>query len=217
MTGPLLAGSPHHTDMCGRALFLRALLCLLTAGALPASAADAMRCGSRLVAVEARAAEVLAVCGEPTYRDIWTFQHPNSQSWVSDVEEWYYNFGSNQLLRVLRIRNGRLVNIDSDGYGFNADARPGCNPAMLVEGLSKYRLLRSCGEPLTRSAHNAYRPLRGRSQRSAGSGLHHEYLMPVYREEWVYNFGSRYLMRVLTLENGRVVDVDNGARGSDPR
>lgn len=185
-----------------------------------ALAVDSIRCGSRLVAVEARAAEVLAACGEPAYRDVWTFQQPNTQSWVSDLEEWYYNFGSSQLLRVLRLRNGRVVDIDSDGYGFNGTGPRRCEPGSLVEGQSKYRLLLSCGEPLTRRAHNTYRPLRGRSPPHPGARDYYhrdEYLVPVYREEWVYNFGSRYLMRVVTLENGRIVNIENGERGSNAR
>lgn len=193
------------------------VLCLLPR---PAPAADSMRCGSRLVTVEARAAEVLAACGEPAYRDAWTFQQPRTQNWVSDVEQWYYNFGSNQLLRVLKLRNGRVVDIDSDGYGFDPRSRRACDPGAVVEGLSKYRLLQLCGEPLTRRAHNAYKPLRGRSTPYPGGGDYYhrdEYLTPVYREEWVYNFGSRYFMRVLTLEDGRIVGIENGERGYDPR
>jgi hypothetical protein len=186
----------------------------------PAHGADSMRCGSRLLSVEARAADLIATCGEPAYRDVWTFQQGQTRNWVSDMEEWYYNFGPSQLLRIVKLRNGRVVAIDSDGYGFVPPRDARCEPSSLVEGLSKYRLLQACGEPMTRRAFNAYKPLRGASPRYQGNGNHYhrdEYLIPVYREEWVYNFGSRYLMRRVRLENGRVSEVENGERGSDTR
>ena len=49
---------------------------------------------------------------------------------------------------------------------------------------------------------------------SAGTSAFRTVLLPVFREEWVYDFGPNLFMRVLTLDNGRVVQVDNGARGS---
>ncbi len=196
------------------------LMLALLGWSAAAPAADSMRCGSRLVAVEARAAEVLLACGEPDYRDTWNFQQPRTGNWVSDVEEWYYNFGSNQLLRVLKFRNGKLVDIDADGYGYNASAARACRPEDIVEGLSKFRLMISCGEPLTRKAESGYRPLREREYRGGGwssSRDNYAYQEQIYREEWVYNFGSRYLLRIVTLENGRVAQVENGVRGSDMR
>src|SRR5690606_33856586 len=103
------------------------LLGLCLVGAMGATqAADSMRCGSRVISVEARAAELLAACGEPAYRDVWTLQRGGS--WVSDQEQWYYNFGSSQLLRVVSLRNARIVDIDSDGYGFNDAVTPRCEP-----------------------------------------------------------------------------------------
>lgn len=196
------------TTIFGWPLVLLALVCSASV-----AAADSMRCGSRLVSVEARAGEVLAICGEPSYRDDRPFQQPGG-NWVSDTEEWTYNFGSNQLLRVLSFRNGRLVDIASDGYGFPRSAGSRCEPNGIVEGLSKYRLLMACGQPLTRQTFSGYRPY---SEGNSGDGFRrgNQYVVPIYREEWVYNFGARYLLRIVTLDNGRVSDVQNGQRGSD--
>lgn len=197
-------------------------LCIALAGLAsgsPASAGDSMRCGSRLVAVEARAAEILGACGEPSYRDVWSFDNPRGGGWIADTEEWTYNFGPNQLIRILRLRNGRLVDIETDGYGFSEPAHSSCPPISVIEGLSKYRLLSMCGEPLTRRASSALRPLDSDSRVARGYSRHwreDQFVVPVYREEWVYNFGAHYLMREVTLENGRVVDVQNADRGFDP-
>ena len=176
-----------------------------------AQASDSMRCGSRLVTVEARAAELLAVCGEPAYRDVWGQPVDPASDYVAEVEEWTYDFGSSQLLRIVRLRNARVVAIDADGYGFspNAPDRGRCAPEAIARGLSKYRLLKLCGAPLTRSVRNGFRAAYPNADPRYRPGVY----SAVFREEWVYDFGPRYLMRVLTLENGRVVAVENGERG----
>jgi hypothetical protein len=35
------------------------------------------------------------------------------------VETWLYNLGSNQLMRRLRFEDGKVVEIETLGYGFN--------------------------------------------------------------------------------------------------
>lgn len=175
-----------------------------------AGAADTLRCGSRLVSTGMTAAEVLAVCGEPSLRDVWT-SLPQPGGVLGDVEEWTYNFGSSQLLRVLRLRNGRLQRIDTQGYGF-AVADPGdCAQSGIVVGMSKYRLLAVCGAPLTRAAEVVSVPV-DRYRPPPAAGVLWE---TVYREEWVYNFGAARFMRVVRLENARVVEVEMAGRGFD--
>ena len=173
-----------------------------------ALAADSMRCGSRIVSTGAGPAEVLGACGEPDYRDRWFYAQPGVGT-VGDVEEWTYNFGPNLLLHLLRFRHGKLVAVDTEGYGF-AEGPRACTPSDLFEGLSKYRLLARCGEPVTREALNTLQPLRRRDGRIQGTQL-----QSVYRERWVYDFGADYLQQTVTLENGRVVSVDSGSRGFD--
>lgn len=186
---------------------------LLLALMRPATALDSMRCGSRLASAGMTAAEVLAACGEPDYRDVWAQPAGYGAAYLGQVEEWTYNFGSNQLLRVLRFRQGRLQRIDTEGYGFAADAVADCSGGISI-GISKYRLLAECGEPVTRSADFLQVPVdRGRrvdDPRDAAPAWAF-----VYREEWVYNFGAGRLMRIVQLDNGRVSEVQTGARGFD--
>ena len=179
-----------------------------------AQASDSMRCGSRLVTVEARAAELLAVCGEPAYRDVWGQPVDPASDYVAEVEEWTYDFGPSQLLRIVRLRNARVVAIDSEGYGFSPQAANNrrCGPEAIATGLSKYRLLKLCGAPLTRSERSGFRAAYPGADPRYRPGLY----SAVFREEWVYDFGPRYFMRVLTIENGRVVAIENSARGSEP-
>jgi hypothetical protein len=176
--------------------------------ASPSAVADTLRCDGRLVGTGADAAEVLAVCGTPAWRDPWRYPGARGAGYAADDEEWYYDFGPTRLLRILRFRHGRLVAIESDGYG--APPERDCGPSSIVTGLSKYRLLRRCGEPFTRESYGVLRPL----ARGAGSAPP-EMLEAVFRERWVYNFGPRYFLQRVTIENGRVTDVDSGDRGFD--
>lgn len=194
-----------------------ALLLLIVGSNLvnSAQASDSMRCGSRLITVEARAAELLAICGEPAYRDVWGQPVDPASDLIAEVEEWTYDFGSSQLLRIVRLRNARVVAIEADGYGFSpiaSGAQRRCAPDAIGRGLSKYRLLKLCGAPLTRSVRSGFRAAYPNADPRYRPGLY----SAVFREEWVYDFGPRYLMRVLTLENGRVVAVENGERGVGP-
>jgi hypothetical protein len=190
------------------------ILLALTAAFLAggAGADSTMRCDNRIASEGMAAASLLAVCGEPAYRDVWGGNFPGYGS-VAGSEEWYYNFGPNLLLRVIRLRDGKIAQIDADGYGFSELPHPPCEPSRIVEGLSKYRLILQCGQPLTQQARWVSVPLEryGRDGRRRYGG----YYSTVFQEEWIYNFGSRYLMRVVRLENGRVVDVQNGDRGAD--
>jgi hypothetical protein len=193
-----------------------AILFLLYALAPAADAAGTMRCGSRLVNEGDIAAAVLGACGAPTYRDAAAYPPPAGREWIGEIETWYYNFGPNQLLRVLTMRDGKLTVIDTDGYGFADPPAHRCEPDSVVEGLSKFRLLLTCGEPLTRRAGSFLKQdevpvLRPGQMHMAQRTV----VTEVYREEWVYNFGSNYFLRVVTLENGKVIDVENGARGYD--
>ncbi|GAC1629056.1 MAG: hypothetical protein NVS9B10_19700 [Nevskia sp.] len=196
---------------------LRAV-CLLWAlvAAPPAQAADSLRCGSRIVSVEAILPAVLAACGEPAYRDVWRYYDDSYARYVGDTEVWTYNFGPNQLLRILRFRDGRLNAIETDGYGFRAPGNGRCAPTAIIGGLSKYRLVSACGEPATKRALGYLVPDRRRGFDRDGGELSRGFrLQPSYREEWTYNFGARYLLRRVMLENGRVVDVEDGERGYD--
>ncbi len=200
---------------------LQTACCRLGSGALllwlvcsDLSANDTLRCGSRIVATEDTQSEVRAACGEPALRDVQPQFDPRQGRSFNDTEVWTYNFGNNQLLRLLRFRGGRLVDIDTDGYGFVPAENPRCTPYDLVDGLSKYRLLARCGEPAERREMSLLSPEIRRYGRRSQQG---EFVTAIYREEWVYNFGARSLLRRVLLENGRVVDVEDDGRGYDDR
>jgi hypothetical protein len=193
------------------------LLIVLAALVPPASAADSMRCASRIVTVEARAAEVIAACGMPAFRDAYPLPGFDPRG-IAEVEQWTYNFGRNQLLHVLRLRHGRLVDIRTDGYGF-APGSLRCDANAIVDGLSKYRLLTACGEPLTRREIGRVVSLQPRHRHRHGGFTTSRGHVPieVWREEWVYNFGPNAFLKVLRIEDGMVTQVENGERGFHAR
>lgn len=178
-----------------------------------------MRCGSKLVTVGESAAEILSACGEPDFRDVPSVGGSHSPGFVNDAERWTYNFGPNKLLHVLHVRFGRLSKIETEGYGF-LSASPGeCGPHSIIDGLSKFELLERCGRPFTQRDIGFVTALKpGRRIRIGGySEQSHHYPVEVFREEWTYNFGSRYFLRIVTIEDGTVVRVENGDRGFTPR
>ncbi len=71
--------------------------------------------------------EVVGACGEPASRSVIQKQDsialqpndkaPSAVTSVPQIEEWVYDFGPNQLIRILKFKDGRLVSTESGGYG----------------------------------------------------------------------------------------------------
>lgn len=100
--------------------------------------ASAFRCGNRLANIGDTKGEVLRSCGEPTWRDVWGedriervvgYPYAVGSYYVGTripiytvvhviVEEWTYNLGPNQFMRILRFENNRLVDIQTGDYGY---------------------------------------------------------------------------------------------------
>lgn len=107
----------------GRARVALALALLLGT----AAEAHAFRCGSRIITRGDHADKILRFCGEPTV----TQTRVSQRSYVADfgrvypglieeviIEEWTYNLGPRQLMRVVRLENGLVADIKHLGYGY---------------------------------------------------------------------------------------------------
>src|SRR3546814_15647481 len=66
----------------------------------------------------------------------------------------------------------RLQRIDTDGYGFADDGPGDCSQRGITGGMSKYRLIAQCGEPVTKVADVVQAPV-DRYDRIYGP--HHSY------------------------------------------
>ncbi|MBB71648.1 MAG: hypothetical protein CMF50_04565 [Legionellales bacterium] len=98
---------------------------ILTLSLLLVSSAYGLRCGNRVIVEGYSQARVMAFCGTPYWQ--WrsnTFVNPfgtittTPTSLIDDEEIWGYNFGPRRFFYLLTFRDGRLVNIETDGYGF---------------------------------------------------------------------------------------------------
>jgi Protein of unknown function (DUF2845) len=105
------------------------LLLTVTTGA----AAQSFQCGNKLVSEGASPPEVVAKCGEPTRIDRSSIVR-SSTAWIGNqagvsnsaqveipVEVWLYNLGPDRLMEQLRFEGGRLVRIESLGFGYIED------------------------------------------------------------------------------------------------
>ena len=109
-----------------------------------AIAEDSFRCGSKMVSIGDSKYQVLAKCGNPSYkevrrekkikRDLYPdlfpppgyqgrreqerYREPFLVEEYVNIEEWTYNRGANSLLATLTFENGKLVDVETDGYGY---------------------------------------------------------------------------------------------------
>jgi uncharacterized protein DUF2845 len=112
--------------MYARTAWLGALIAALLLASAPA---HAFRCGTRVISRGDPAAKLLHFCGEPASvqtrlaqrafatRDSRYVYIPGLAEDVW-VEEWTYNFGPSQLMKVVRLENGVVVEVKHLGYGF---------------------------------------------------------------------------------------------------
>lgn len=113
------------------------LLCLALA-LLPASpaAADALRCGTRLVTDGDTRAQVEARCGAPADISrrtrlaapiVWRHGRPyriGDGAIEVEIEEWTYNLGPQRFMRRVRFEDGLVVAVDTLGYGYRDSDPP---------------------------------------------------------------------------------------------
>jgi hypothetical protein len=97
-----------------------------------ASPAFAFRCGSHLITEGDTRSEVIAHCGEPTEvesRSAILRPYTVGDSFVEvPVDVWVYNLGPNKLMRRLRFEDGKLVDIETLGYGYYVPPKPAAAP-----------------------------------------------------------------------------------------
>ena len=111
------------------------LICFLM---LLSEPANALRCGTRLVKDGMLESEVIRLCGEPvSTRQIgWVLRsayrtrrslsgmevqrHYYGHGFFEElvVTELVFNFGPRKLMRLIRFEGGRVVNIETAGYGY---------------------------------------------------------------------------------------------------
>lgn len=105
------------------------LTLMLLAGVPSLVMAESIRCGSQIIERGSSSAELSEYCGDPVQVSKYTALGGDGRAGRNgvitnssgdiEVEIWTYNFGPNQLMERVRIENGKVVQIDSLGYGYN--------------------------------------------------------------------------------------------------
>ena len=183
-------------------LFACLLIGLLTSLSMTAEAG--FRCDGKIVKRGDRMFEVRELCGEPDVvvplHSVYTIRYGH----VPTREEWQYNLGPHRLMRFLRFQDGRLTRVRTGRHGF----RPGngaCSPGQIESGITQMELLSKCGKPREKELR-----ITGVHYRTERDGRVYRAGMPA--EDWIYDFGPRRFIRIVTLINGRVVNIETSSR-----
>lgn len=85
-------------------------------------------CDPFALAVGKLTLEILAVCGQPAVKDEWQEGVPTAVEAAGvtypvgvtyrTVALWTYDFGPNQLVRLVRLEDGRVTRVDTGSYGY---------------------------------------------------------------------------------------------------
>jgi hypothetical protein len=179
------------------------------------SYADSISCDGGIVSNGDAVVELMLKCGKPEWKELHQEEitdqiNPNlKQRTYITVEEWTYNFGPQQFLRIVTLRNGVVAGIRIGQYGRTKGSDvpgPACGDRVLSVGDSKTDILIKCGEPYYKSSHQE--EFKERFDDSSSRKV------IVNVEEWTYNFGPQQFMRVITFRNGTVVDIRTGVYGT---
>jgi hypothetical protein len=150
-------------------------------------------------------------CGDPTYWDQRideTDLRTQEGLWLhrsKTIDEWTYDLGTTRLVQTLRFVDGALVKITSGGYGKGAASPSGDRPGILSVGDNKAKVILTWGQP-------AYADQRV-EQRSFFGDNGEVLQKTVTIDVFTYDFGPDRLVRILTLENGRIVGIRTGSYG----
>jgi len=171
--------------------------------------AQSLRCGNRVVNTGDRDFAVRERCGDPYYTEqsyALDIRGANGPLEVQDetvYDVWYYNFGPRRLMVRLLFRDGRLTRQENLGYGV-ASIGEDCNLDTMRSGTPVGEVVAHCGEPASRNAQNR------NVVRRDGNG--HERYTLLRHEEWIYDLGEDRLLRVLSIDDGRLTGVGTERR-----
>ncbi len=192
------------------------LLALLAFVAIVPSAdvfAATFSCRGGIISTGDRSMDVLAKCGEPDSKESHQeelserFGEGARQKIFITVEEWTYNFGPTQLMRIIILKNGVVSDIRTGNYGYPEQTGPPaheCSEQIVSVGDSKADVLAKCGEPTTKDSHvEEFRERLDDSERKVF----------VTVEEWTYNLGPTRFVRILTFRNNKLTDIRTGNYG----
>ncbi len=176
------------------------------------SSAWAWRCTHGLISEHDSKLEVLKKCGEPDWKDYWHEEiiiGPDTdfeQRLASVNERWVYNPGPQTFMRFLTFNGSQLVSIETGHRGFIASTpAQRCQINRLRLGAHESMVVQQCGEPDLKE--RRYATL----TRKIFPGGRQQITIPI--DEWTYNLGATYFVRILTFKNNQLIKIGTGDRG----
>jgi len=176
--------------------------------------ADTVACKRGTVFVDDSRAEVLMKCGEPEGKESHQeelserLDRSTKQKQFVIVEEWTYNFGPNELMSFVTLRNGKVTGIRTGDYGHRISEKtrpPAFSDRIISIGESTSEVLAKWGEPTGKSSRKEElkeKLLDGQVR-----------TISISINEWTYNLGPDRLMRILIFRNGTLTEIKTGRYG----
>ena len=169
-----------------------------------AQAQSSIRCDGRLAQVGDWDMQLRETCGSPFHVDRWSellsvAAAPGvAVSTPVHFEDWYFDHGSNRFLHRVRLRDGRIVDVQAlSAYGRRRPLDE-CRGAAVHTGISVGELVSLCGQPAQR---------RDLGQALVVGQSPAESVIPTRHERWLYPLdGSRWL--IVELLRGRIAALD---------
>jgi hypothetical protein len=128
-----------------------------------------------------------------------------------EVEEWIYDPGPGQFLRMLTFVRGRLERVSYGDYSPAAAPRKTCERTILSRAATTCEVYLECGEPAQRDAWVEEIEVRSSPRRRCKLGCTE--IRRIAWERWTYNFGPRRFVRILTFRSGRMEKDETGGWG----
>lgn len=172
-------------------------------------------CGGGIISIGDTRVDLLAKCGEPDHKEshneeiIERFNDGSKRKLFVTVEDWTYNFGPAQFIRIVTLKNGRVADIRTGNYGYSKSPKTGqpeCSEQVVTVGDTKSEVIAKCGEPTWKDTHQE------EFKERFDNGLERNLFVTV--EEWTYNLGPNRFVRILTFRNGKLTEIRSGGYGN---
>ena len=123
------------------------------------------------------------------------------------MEEWTYNLGPERFMRIFKLQDGKVVDKWLGNYGFAKERanQPQCSVLSISVGDSAAEVAAKCGEPTLKDQ------LEEITQEQLDANTSRKVYVTV--EHWTYNFGPNQFLRILTIRNGKVMNIEAGDYG----
>ncbi len=176
--------------------------------------ADSLDCKGGIVSTGDSRVDLVMKCGEPDWKDSHDeeiterLDSGTKRKLIVAVDEWTYNFGPSQFMRIVTLKNGKITDIRAGGYGYNKGAKPNqreCSGQIVSIGDLKSDVILKCGEPSWKDIHQE------EIQERIDRGLERKVYDTI--EDWTYNLGPNSFVRILTFRNNKLIDIKTGGYG----